>query len=345
MNIYDYLNKRDILKKMSDNEFETFLPGFCNALKDYGFQQLLTDYNNKLTDINKNWNNLKKTKIDKNSISSTSIVGMNIIKQTMPHIYDVKNYKGKCISGLWNYANIEKVVRVNRKTHSTPYVSEIIRQLGFVAGTSKVTIYRPLLTKRIVQYFNAKQILDVCTGWGGRMLGSVSVDDVCYTGIEPYTKTYIGLKKIKKKLNFTDSQVTLYKDTAENVLPTLDRKYDLALTSPPYYNLELYTDEANQSHHYGTYETWVKKFLRPVVEGVLNKLLEGGKSCWSVKNFKTDGKYNLYDDVVQIHHENGWKQMDVEFYIGNCLRPGLKDSDGKARKSKEITYVFSRGSD
>ena len=56
MNIYDYLNKRDILKKMSDNEFEIFLPGFCNALKDYGFQQLLTDYNNKLTDINKNWN-------------------------------------------------------------------------------------------------------------------------------------------------------------------------------------------------------------------------------------------------------------------------------------------------
>ena len=86
----------------------------------------------------------------------------------------------------------------------------------------------------------------------------------------------------------------------------------------------------------------LKKFLKPVVEGVLDKLVEGGKSCWSVKNFKTNGTYNLYDDVVEIHKNKGWEQIDVEFYVGNCLRPGLKDSEGKAKKSKEITYVFEK---
>jgi 16S rRNA G966 N2-methylase RsmD len=342
MQIYDYLNKREILRKMSDQDFELFLPDFCHALEQYGFQQLLTYYNSNLPSRTKDWHNLQKAIIEKNYVSSTSTVGLNIIKPNMPHIYDVKNHKGKCISELWNSTILEKVIRVNRKTHSTPYISEIIRQLGFVAGTSKVTIYRPILTKRIVQYYDAKQVLDVCTGWGGRMLGSVSVDNVSYTGIEPYSKTFQGLEKIKKDLNFTDSQVTLYNDTAENVLPTLERKYDLALTSPPYFNLELYTDEATQSHHYGTYEMWIKKFLRPVIEGVLSKLVEGGKSCWSVKNFKTDSKYNLYDDVVKIHQENGWTQEETEFYVGNCLRPGLKDSDGNARKSKEITYIFSQ---
>ena len=196
MNIYDYLNKREILKNMSDEEFETFLPKFCEALENYTFKQILIDYNDKLTDNNKDWNNLKGKKIDKNNISSTSVVGANIIKRNMPHIYDVKNHKGKCISDLWNIEILKKVIRVNRKTHSTPYVSEIIRQIGFVAGSSKVTIYRPLLTKRIVQYFNAKNILDVCIGWGGRMLGSVCVDGVSYTGIEPYSKTFMSLEKI-----------------------------------------------------------------------------------------------------------------------------------------------------
>ena len=32
--------------------------------------------------------------------------------------------------------------------------------------------------------------------------------------------------------------------------------------------------------------------------------------------------------------------QNVEFYVGNCLRPGLKDKNGKSKKSKEITYVF-----
>lgn len=336
------LNKRHVLKDMTDEEFDNFNSDFCEALENYTFQQIIEDYKNDyLVDPeNKEWVKLKNIKLDKNNISSTSTTGMKIIKRHMSHIYDVKNYKGKCISELWKKEILMKVVRVNRKSHSTPYVTELIRQIGFVAGTSKVTIYRPLLSKRIVEYFDAKNILDVCVGWGGRMLGSACVDGVSYTGIEPYSKTYNGLVNIKNELKLTDNQVMLYNNVAENVLPTLERTYDLALTSPPYYNLEIYSDESSQSHHYGSYKDWVAKFLKPVVEGVIDKLVDGGKSCWSVKNFKTDGKYNLYDDVVEIHKKKGWEQMDVEFYVGNCLRPGMKDSEGNARKSKEITYVF-----
>ena len=151
--------------------------------------------------------------------------------------------------------------------------------------------------------------------------------------------------------------MVLHQDIAENVLPTLERKYDLALTSPPYYNLEKYSDEANQSHHYGTYEDWVEKFLKPVVHGVLDKLVEGGRSCWSVKNFKTDKKYNLYDDVVRLHKERGWEKAAEEFYVGNCVRPGLKKKEKRKVKwffgeieyevevpmtGQETTFVFHK---
>lgn len=367
INIYDYLNERDKFRAMEDEEFDKLKGPLSKALVDYTFEQLLKDYTDGLTPSLDDWANLKKKQIDKDFISSTSVVGTNIIKRNMPHLYEVQNHKGKSIVSSWTQEVLEKVLVTNRKSHSTPYVSEIIRQVGFVSGTSKVTIYRPLLTKRIVERFNSKHVLDVCVGWGGRMLGSVCVDGVSYTGIEPFSKTYEGLEQMKSELELTDEQVTLHNDCAETILPQLERKYDLALTSPPYYNLEIYTDEETQSHHYGTYEVWVDNFLRPVIEGVLDKLVEGGKSCWSVKNFKTDGKYNLYDDVVRIHKENGWVPMqeevqviaseedasaeekkenlvtvkqNVEFYVGNCLRPGLKDKDGNSKKSKEITYVF-----
>ena len=350
INIYDYLNIRDKFQAMKDDDFDKLKGPLSQALVDYTFEQLLKDYTDGLTPSLDDWANLKKKQIDKDFISSTSVVGTNIIKRNMPHLYEVQNHKGKSIVTSWTQEVLEKVLVTNRKSHSTPYVSEIIRQVGFVSGTSKVTIYRPLLTKRIVERFNSKHVLDVCVGWGGRMLGSVCVDGVSYTGIEPFSKTYEGLEQMKSDLELSDEQVTLHNECAETILPQLERKYDLALTSPPYYNLEIYTDEDTQSHHYGTYEGWVDNFLRPVIEGVLDKLVEGGKSCWSVKNFKTDGKYNLYDDVVRIHKENGWIPMqeedsngaiqNVEFYVGNCLRPGLKDKDGNSKKSKEITYVF-----
>ena len=278
MDILSYLNKRNVLRNMTDEQFELFLPVFCEKLEKYTFKKILIKYNEKLSDPIKDWNNLKKKLINKNNINSTSITGMNIIKINMTHIYDVENYKHLSISKSWNKEILQKVVRVNRKSHSTPYISEIIRQIGFVSGTSKVTIYRPLLTKRIVEIFKAKNVLDVCVGWGGRMLGSVCIDNVSYTGIEPYTKTFKALENIKKDLKLTDKQVKLYNDVAENVLPSLNKEYDLALTSPPYYNLEIYTDEKTQSHHHETYEIWVSKFLKPVVEGVLDKLVEGGKS-------------------------------------------------------------------
>ena len=336
MNIYDYLNKKNALRSMSDEEFIDFLPKFTKEFYDYGLDNLLNAYNKGLTNINKDWDNLKKKLIKDNNINSTSIVGLNIIKKNMPHIYEVENYKGKSIKNMWIPDIIKKAIRNNRKSHITPYVSEIIRQVGFTAGTSKVTIYRPLLTKRIVEYFNAKNILDICTGWGGRMIGTRCIPGTSYTGIEPCLKTYNGLVDIKKNLNIED--ITLYNSPAEDILPKLKKEYDIAITSPPYFNLESYSDEDTQSiKKYTTYDTWVKGFLRPCVKGVLSKLITGGHSCWSVKNFKTDKKYNLLDDIINIHKESGWNlRNDIEFYVGNCIRPG----SGKDTRGKEITYVF-----
>jgi 16S rRNA G966 N2-methylase RsmD len=340
MDIFEYLNKRDVLRDMTDEEFAVFLPEFTDALLNYGFDPLLLHYNNSLKSSEDDWDLLCKRHVLENHISSTNVVGLSILKRNMPHIYEVQNYKGQSVLKSWTYLVLEKAIRVNRTSHSTPYISEIIRQIGFVSGTSKVTMYRPLLTKRIVSFFGATRILDVCIGWGGRMIGSACIPGVHYTGIEPCVKTFNGLMQICEELKLQNN-VTLLNGCAEHILPTLEEgaAYDLAITSPPYYNLEVYSDETTQSHFYGTYTQWVESFLKPVVHGVLDRLTETGKSAWSVKNFKTNKQYNLYDDIVSLHEEKGWVKMDVEFYVGNPVRPG---SNG-GKEGKEITYVFQKG--
>jgi 16S rRNA G966 N2-methylase RsmD len=336
--IYNYVNVRNLNKTLPQEEFDRIIDDLVDNMYNYGFDNIINDYNKKLNPT-KDWVNLKKKKIEKNHISSTSTTGLTIMKKHMQHVYKVKNYKGKSIYNLWKKNIIKKALLTNRKSHSTPYITEIIRQIGFTSGTSKVTMYRPLLTKRIVQYFNAKNVLDVCVGWGGRLVGSVCNDGVHYTGIEPFNETFKKLNKIVDELGIQE-HITLYNDCAENVLPQLEKQYDLALTSPPYYNLEIYTDEKSQSHHYGSYKEWKNKFLDVVIKGVLDKLVDTGKSCWSVKNFKTDKTYKLLDDVITIHKKYGWTKIDMEFYVGNCTRPGLKEKNGDIKRGKEITYAF-----
>jgi hypothetical protein len=118
--------------------------------------------------------------------------------------------------------------------------------------------------------------------------------------------------------------------------------YDLALTSPPYYNLELYSDEPTQSVSgpNAGYQAWLNEFLNPVIQGVIR--LGVKYSCWSVKNFRTDKKYDLLDDVVRIHGEHGWRLLDgVVFTMANSRRPGQKAASDQ-KKTEECTYVFIR---
>ena len=232
IDIDDYINKKLAFKSMTDEDFEQLVPKLVVILEEFGFDYLLEKYNN-ITETKavEDWCKLKKWSTTKDTISAQTQRGLQIIKMIMTHFYEVKNFKGQSIKNLWNKKYITKALIVNRKTHSTPYFSEIVRQVGFTAGTSKITIYRPTLTKRIVEVFNAKTVLDVCVGWGGRMLGACAVEGVKYTGFEPFTRTYNGLVKMKNLLKLENA--TLYNSRAEDKLTDLpDKSFDLALTSP-----------------------------------------------------------------------------------------------------------------
>ena len=352
MNIERFIGKKNSLKNLSDDEFKKVLPLLAQELETNGFINEHENIENSV--ILKDWKNLKDKKIEKNlnSVNATCVTGMKIIKKYMPHFHDVKNYKQISVKSLWNKENLEKALSFNRKYHSTPYVSEIIRSLSFTNGLGKITIYRPILAKIVVsQIENINSVLDISVGWGGRMLGASSLGkDIRYVGIEPCEKTYYGLCKIKETLGLTNVQlinkpaeIALFDN--EDLLSS--EKFDLALTSPPYFNLEIYSDEETQSLNYGSYENWIENFLRPVILNVISRVRY---SAWSVKNFKTDKKYNLLDDIVKIHEENGWViNNDLMFTMSNSKRPGIKkkeeegDGEGKEKvikKTEENTYIF-----
>ena len=356
------LNKKHALTNLTDAEFEALLPQLAAELAAHGvLRETYTD-----VDIQKDWALLQKkdTTTNEMTISATEVAGMKVLRKHMRHFHAVRNYKGHSVESLWTQPCLEKALRFNRAQHSTPYASEIIRSLSFANGLGKVTMYRPLMAKKVVAYLAEKdklkevRVLDVCAGWGGRMIGAKSAEGggdklppqtprngdkrgglkVHYTGIDPCEKTYAALRAIRDELMLTD--VALINKPAEVALQQPLGTYDIAITSPPYYNLELYSDEPTQSVQAGGYQAWLDTFLKPVIQGVIR--LGVKYSCWSVKNFKTDKKYDLLDDVIRIHGEHGWRLLDdTVFTMANSRRPGQKAASDQ-KKTEECTYVFVR---
>jgi 16S rRNA G966 N2-methylase RsmD len=274
--------------------------------------------------------------------------GHKILDHFMPHFYSVKNYKGFSVRSLFTEAALEKALMQNIQMHSTPYVSEIRRMIVMTGGLGSVTKYRTVTTKAIVQYYKAQKVLDPCAGWGGRMLGVLAAG-ASYVGCETDPNTAKGLKGILEDTALPQavrSKARILEMPAEVGLPELaqlDEKFDLVLTSPPYFNLELYTAGDQSTLVHKTWEEWTEKWLKPVILGCLARLKEGGTSCWSVKNFKTDKKYPLADMTKKIHKDAGWDLVKTVTMTGSGRPGGKRIAEGKEkRESEEETFCFKR---
>ena len=313
-------------------KYNEVVPKIIDEFVNAGFAETEKFFEKEIN-LNKEYNHLKKDTISPDKITAQKTSKSNtIIRKYMHHICEVEDHKGSNILKLWTRVNITKAFKSLDKPNRTvnSNFSEFKRAIKF----NPVTLYSPIMTKSIVEELDCKTVFDPCIGWGGRMVGTTCLGkDYHYTGCEPFTKTFNGLENMAKDLDIGD-QVTLYNRGVETVLEELDdQKFDMCLTSPPYFDLEVYSHEDTQSiKKYDTYEEWIDKFIKQIIEYVCTHV--GKYSCWSVKNIKTDKKYNLLDDVIRIHSENGWK-LERQFSIKKNTTKN-KNADG------DVTYVFSK---
>jgi hypothetical protein len=286
------------------------------------------------TTLRKDWLRLQ-TAPPKTLVSSHNREGMLLVEHFQPHFWSVESPTGESIAKAWNDPVLrQKAEERTRKHYTTVYKSEIRRNLAFFSKAPLPTVYRPLLTKGIVSSTGAKRVLDCSIGWGGRMLGTLAVEGTTFEGCEPCTATHTGLTEMAAFLGLSD-RVVLHRGGAEEVLPTLPSKsYDLMLTSPPYFDLEVYSHEDTQSlRKFPTWEAWRDGFLRPVVREVLRCLNDDGVSAWSVKNLKS---YRLQDVVREMHQEAGWE------LVATCGMTATPRNTGKVAKVTEETFLFRR---
>jgi 16S rRNA G966 N2-methylase RsmD len=94
----------------------------------------------------------------------------------------------------------------------------------------------------IYNRFKPTSILDFTMGWGGRLVGACAMDIPSYIGIDlnkNLIKPYEEMVKTLKELGTKTEIKLIFKDALKVDYSKLN--YDCVFTSPPYYNIELYT--------------------------------------------------------------------------------------------------------
>lgn len=333
--IHDFLNQKNSTRNLSDREFEELLPKLAEELTQVDYH-----YDHPEHLLRKDWSRLQKENVYDNFIDSRSRVGMKLCEHFFPNFFEIRS-NGKQFTELWKDPNVlEAVIRWNRKSHSTPYLSELRRGVYFTQGLPKSTMYRPLMAKTIVERYNAKSVLDPCAGWGGRMLGTLAAG-ADYVGFEPNKETHYNLLRLARFIG-QEHRVTIICDDFLNVKRHHLSKFDMVLTSPPYWDLEIYDDDPKQSvEQFTNYRDWVKGFIIPAVDHSIDHLKDGGVSCWNVA--KVRSRHDLCMEVEHCHEYRNFV-VDQTFSVVSSKRQYNQNDKGNLKSHDDtICYRFMKG--
>ena len=159
----------------------------------------------------------------------------------------------------------------------------------------------------VLDMFKPKKWLDISAGWGDRLLSALLSPWVeVYTGVDPNPCLYPGYKKMINVFNPDgDKKCTLIKDGFETAhLPT-GVKYDLVFSSPPFFDLEVYSGATTDSlTKYKNVNAWFNGFLMPSIKKAIKYLVPGGYLVLYIAESNGGDKYipnmiNATDKLVR----------------------------------------------
>ena len=213
---------------------------------------------------------------------------------------------------------------------------------------SAPTNFRPMNAKAVYERFCPKGgvIYDYCCGFGGRLLGALSSkNNYKYVGTDPCTETMYHLHQLGQYIE----QVTGREDSYElhccgsEEFRGPENSIDFAFSSPPYFNLEVYSDEPTQCFNkFPELEGWLEGFVRPTIQNIKHMLKPGKLYAVNIADFKVgSGKEVAYvDEWIRISTEEGMPLFDT-VYLGVTARAGSAEQAAGELK-KENILIFKK---
>lgn len=220
--------------------------------------------------------------------------------------------------------------------------SNLRRMLTTFSDTARVSNFRPTAAKALYEHYSqpGDPVLDFSAGYGGRLLGCWSLDRT-YVGIDPCTAQVHGLRAMARAIGLlgeSRARIEIIHRCAEDVLPAFEAEsFPLVFSSPPYFDYERYSDEPTQSYRrYPSYEQWVERFLRRIIEESARVLSPGGHLLINVADVQ---RLPLTHEVRQLAMRHLRLVAVLKLRLGN--KPYLRKYTGGSFKYEPI-LVFHK---
>lgn len=314
--IKDYYNNRPI----SEKNFEEMI----SLIKDDKIKFPYIKYRLKEDEINKKFDDLKNykyTMLKNYSYKITNLEGnlffsddkiikydnyfALLIKEPEDYLkynilsdYFNENCRMKCKrynsdSSPYKYwkKNPEKVIRYALKKYKKVNIFSLRESIYKL--TDECTSFRPTLMVSIIDMFKVKKILDFSSGWGDRLIGAIS-KDIWYYGVDPNPCLHENYKKIIDMFAKNNKHKYTVIQSGFEDAPLPDWTYDMVFTSPPYFTLEKYVDDADDVDaskgqsidKYKELNDWLDNFLFYSIDKAWTKLEIGGHFIIIINNIR-----------------------------------------------------------
>lgn len=258
-----------------------------------------------------------RPKIEKMSDDKQEIFTVNVdFKREYPYLFlsDYFTQKARMKSRFLDKQTPLEMFRKKRQ--------HIIDQLGktpdyntvytYLWENSKMCSTFPVtVAKAIIDHYKPKRVFDPSAGWGDRMLACMACD-VSYQGVDPNRELVSGYQQMISVLKADERKYGLVSLPIEEYTLQNMNEIDMILTSPPFFNMEHYSEDSNQSERrYSSYDEWKRRFLYPLLRRCYLFLQVGGHFIIYVNNIKY---YPILDDTLS--------------YMENMARQGLMSHEG-----------------
>ena len=242
---------------------------------------------------------------------------------------EINELKSKGMITDWHFRNIVDKERTHSHFHIRyyqlnqklyPNIVQIFR-LGF----GQVPVNFPPLTARLIyEKFlsedkqDSYNVYDMCSGWGGRLLGSLASKlNIHYIGTDVNSNNFGLYEELAKFYNENcggNNTFEMFRDGCEVIsenkrFQKYKGKLDLCFTSPPYFSREVYSADKEQScNTFPNYNDWLKGFLQPTILTCRDYLKPNKYMIINIADVKVLDKeiIPLEQDTISLAVRNGF---------------------------------------
>jgi hypothetical protein len=295
----------------------------------------------------------KEVSFDGDTLDLKFNQGQSLCRFLFPNLQDVVVRGLENNSPYYKFNDDHKLYRaikycLDHKTVEFPAVPTAIKDGLEMLGGGVATNFKTMNAKALFEKYCPENgfIYDYSCGYGGRMLGALtSKNNYKYFGVEPNEETYNGLIKLGHYIEKTTGRKNsfkIYKQGSEEFEIDKDNFVDFSFSSPPYFNLEKYSNDGTQCYNkFPTLEKWFSGYVSATIQSIYNLLKEGRYYAVNIADFNL-GKETIHfvDRWIELSENHGFK-FEKEILMKLQIRRGSGNGEN-VRNKKEGIYVFKK---